>query len=142
MAEPSHRVVVVDTNVWSHLYTRTQRQMAPAAKEWREQLMGHTVVIAAQTRSEVLFGALVADWGECRTDEIDRRLAEFSVLPVTPEVVQAHAQVRAACRRVGHPLAQKGHVGDAWIAASAIAFNFPLLSRDAIFTGVPGLVIL
>jgi predicted nucleic acid-binding protein len=43
------------------------------------------------------------------------------------------------CRKIGHPLHQKQHVGDLWIAATAIRWNLPLVAHDAVFVGCPQL---
>jgi predicted nucleic acid-binding protein len=52
------------------------------------------------------------------------------------------ASARAECRRAGHALANKQHMGDAWIAATALAYGLPLLSGDRIYAGVEGLHLL
>lgn len=70
-----------------------------------------------------------------------RRLI-MTVLPTTSAIVRAYADVRAECRAVGHPLHAKAHMGDAWIAATAVAYGLPLLSGDLLFEGVPRLRLL
>jgi predicted nucleic acid-binding protein len=50
--------------------------------------------------------------------------------------------MRAACRKIGHPLHQKVHDGDRWIAATAVHLSLPIVSHDTIFLGVPGLDLL
>ena len=48
----------------------------------------------------------------------------------------------ATCRVAGHPLHDKAHAGDLWIAASAVAYGLPLVTDDGIFAGVPGLQVI
>ncbi|WP_197679697.1 PIN domain-containing protein [Brevibacterium sandarakinum] len=71
--------------------------------------------------------------------------ALYRILDKTPtvyvdnDVVEEHAQLFADCRQNGHPLHGKIHTADRWVASCAIAKDFPLLSGDAIFEGVPKL---
>lgn len=41
----------------------------------------------------------------------------------------------------GHALGQKVHEADRWIAATALALGVGLISGDAVFDKVPGLVV-
>jgi hypothetical protein len=50
--------------------------------------------------------------------------------------------LRAECRQIGHPLHQKQHLGDLWIAATAIRWQLPLVAHDAVFVGCPGIELL
>jgi len=49
--------------------------------------------------------------------------------------------VRFACRRVGHPLHDRSHTNDLWIAASAVHIDAPLLTADHVFEDAPGLTL-
>lgn len=57
-------------------------------------------------------------------------------------VIAAHAELRARCSREGHPLHERIHMGDAWVAASALGHDFPLLAGDHIYHGCPSLRLL
>lgn len=70
--------------------------------------------------------------------------AQLDATPtITPDasVVDAYAQLQAACRRQGHALAEKHHPADRWNAACAIAKGLSLLARDGIYAGAPGLTL-
>jgi predicted nucleic acid-binding protein len=138
---PEPRVVVVDTDVFSRLFLRQRAQSSDAAK-WRASLAGSTVVIAVQTRAEILAGAFISNWGERRLHETRQQLDRTATVPVDSEVVEAFARLTAACRREGHALQDKQHVADRWIAASAIAHDVPLLSGDGVFRWAPQLQLL
>jgi predicted nucleic acid-binding protein len=73
--------------------------------------------------------------------ESRRRSAETTVVPVTDALITAVAEMRAACRQVGHPLADRIHANDLWIAASAVHIAAALVTADTIFEGAPGLVL-
>lgn len=137
----SERPVLVDTDVWGHLVW-SRRNPPPHVEDWRRLLVGKTVVISAQTEAELLFGAHRANWGQAHLSQHRELLCRTPTLPVTQAVITEHARLRANCSTVGHALAQKIHMGDAWVAATAIAYGLPLLAVDAIYHDVPGLSLL
>ena len=66
-------------------------------------------------------------------------IAEATVVPVTDALITAVTEMRAACRPVGHPLADRIHASDLWIAASAVHIAAALVTVDCILEGAPGL---
>ena len=52
------------------------------------------------------------------------------------------AKFRFECERHGHPLGQKIHEADRWIAATAIVGDLDLVSDDKVFRMAPGLSLL
>lgn len=68
-------------------------------------------------------------------------IARTTVVPVTDALITTVAQLRAACRHAGHPLADHSHNSDLWIAASAIHIDAAVVSADTVFNDVPGLVV-
>lgn len=134
-------VVLVDTDVWSCVVL-APRDRDPRVAQWRLMLLGKDIAIAAQTEGEVRYWALVKNWGTSRMSTLDGTLRATPTLLVTSPVIQSFAAVRATSKRSGHPLADKFHMGDAWIAATALAYDLPLLSGDKIYRGVPGLQLL
>lgn len=139
---PQSRRVVLDTDVFSLLYVRTKVDIDDRLRAWRADLAGATVVIATQTRAEILFGAALVGWGAARMQRVNRLLDATPTAPVTEEVVQAYIELRVACQRAGHALAAKIHGGDLWIAATAIAIDAALLSVDRIYDDAPGLTVM
>ena len=104
-------------------------------------MAGHQLFLAAATVSELRYGALVAEWGEQRRQRLEESISAATVVPVTDSLLTGVAELRHACRRVGHPLHERSHANDLWIAASAIHVGASLLSADAIFEGAPGLTL-
>ena len=66
---------------------------------------------------------------------LDSQLPYFDILAVTDETTIAYASVRAALKRSGRPIP----ANDAWIAALALQYRLPVLSRDHHFDAVPDL---
>lgn len=97
--------------------------------------------ISFQTRAEVLAGAALSAWGERRLGHLRAQLDATPTITPDASVVDAYAQLQAACRRQGHALAEKHHPADRWNAACAIAKGLSLLARDGIYAGAPGLTL-
>lgn len=137
--EPS-RPVVLDTGIWGHLYVNKK----PDARTpyWRRLLTGRTLVIAAQTRAEVLYGLYAAKWGPARLTAATARLDATNTVPVDEDIIQAYARLSTDCKAAGHALHADKHSGDMWIAATALVLTADLLSADHIFRGAPGLFLL
>lgn len=130
--------MLLDTDVWSLLFL-PGKATDSRVSEWRSSLIGATVVIATQTRAEVQAGIVMSNWGEQRRHEAHRQLNSTATILVDEPVIHAYAHLTADCKRTGHGLHDKQHTGDRWIAASALAWDLPLLSGDGIFAGTPSL---
>lgn len=133
--------VLLDTDVWSWLYSR-KRRTHPEATRWRAALIGRGTVISTQTRAEVLTWLAQGELGPERTGAIEGQLDNTRTVPVTEGVVRAYAELTAECRRRALGLHDKKHTGDRWVAATAIAIDAPLLTLDGIFHNAPGLRLL
>lgn len=137
-------IVVIDTDIYSALYTapdRAAKRGLPVA-EWRRALEGAHVLISFQTRAEVLTGVRAGGWGVKRVAEAIAQLDAAPTIPADSEVIDAFATLGAECKRIGHALWAKDHMGDRWIAASAIAKGVPLLASDGIYIDAPRLRLL
>lgn len=62
--------------------------------------------------------------------------------PYDDRLATVQAELKFNCRQAGHPLFQKIHDSDRWIAATAVRFGLPLVAHDGIFKDVPGLVLI
>ena len=134
-------VVLIDTDVFSCVVV-TPKDRDPRVTTWRRLLIGREVAVSAQTVGELLFGAFAAGWGARRLDALHAEIACRARLATTPEVVDAWARLRADCSEQGHALGHKLNMGDAWVAATAIAYDLKLLTGDGIYRGAPGLRLL
>jgi len=102
-------------------------------------MTGHQIFLAAVTVSELRYGALVAGWGAARRQRLEESIRATTVVPVSDALITTAAEIRHVCRRAGHPLHDRSHANDWWIAASAIHIAAPLLTVDSIFEDTPGL---
>lgn len=131
--------VVVDTMVVSAL-VNAHRHRAPAAR-FRAVIADRPIVVSFATVTEMRYGALKAGWGELRRRGLERDLTRLVVVQPDDQLMRTCAEVRVECERAGHPLGQKIHEADRWIAATAIRMGIELVSDDTVFAGVEGLVL-
>jgi predicted nucleic acid-binding protein len=129
------KAVLLDTNVFT-AWLKPRSTLVPL---YGRHVFGRRIAIAQQTVAEARYGAVVAGWGDKRLDNLERLIHRGAVLPGDDETTWAYARLRAECRRVGHPLHQKQHVGDLWIAATALRWELPLVAHDAVYVGCPGI---
>jgi predicted nucleic acid-binding protein len=62
-------------------------------------------------------------------------LAQFNVLAITEETAITYAALRVRLKQLGRPIP----ANDAWIAALALQYRLPVLTRDVHFDVVPDL---
>ena len=127
--------VLVDTNVFTASLRGT---LSPLEVLYAKHTVGQRIVITPQTVAEARYGALMAGWGPRRLGELERSIRAVAVLPVDNETIERVAQLRNACRLIGHALHQRTHNADLWVAAAALRWSLPLVAHDAVFIGCPG----
>lgn len=122
MTSPANSIIVVDTNIVSYIYRND-----PIATPYLSEMRGRRAVISFQTYEEILYGAFISNWGEQRVSALlDYVNATYDLIGYDLELVQTCARLPAASRRRGRELKP----ADAWVAATAILLNCPLLSHD------------
>lgn len=131
--------LVVDTGVFSAALSRRRR---PALERHVQLLAGNQLFLASMTVAELRFGALVAGWGDGRRARVEQAIQTTTVVPVTDSLLNGVATLRYACRLAGHPLGDKSHGNDLWVAATARHVGAALVSADRIFEDTPGLQLL
>lgn len=128
--------VVVDTMVFSWSLGGTSY---PLGQRYAPHLQGRALILAAQTVAEMIAAALINGWGDARRQQLTERIGRLKVAVADESIADVYAQLKANCRAIGHPLHEKIHDGDRWIAATAVRYSIPLVSHDKVFKDVPGL---
>ncbi len=109
----------------------------------RTEAIPETLAISIVTKAELRVGIFAAENIETR----DRRLVTFELanrivsLPVDEAVARAWSQMRAYVGASG----QKIRINDMWIAATAAAYEIPVVTQDGDFdplNGVAGLTLI
>jgi predicted nucleic acid-binding protein len=129
--------IVIDTDVFSADLVPGSR----LAERYTPIITGRPAFISFQTVAEIRYGALRRGWGAARMLKLDAKVQRAEIVHTGPELVLVCAQLRTDCDAAGHPLAQREHNADRWVAATAIRLSIPLVSNDRIFVGVPGLAL-
>jgi predicted nucleic acid-binding protein len=129
-------IYLLDTNAISALM-RTDSRMA----SWLSSIgPDDRVVICTITRGEILFGLERMAPGRRRSELEEKALRLFAVLPceaIPSSAGEQYANVKAAQQRRGLPLDEN----DLWIAATTLAIDATLVSRDSDFHAVEGLAV-
>lgn len=113
--------VVVDTDVVSYLFRRDSR-----AELYRPHLDGELLVVSFMTIAELDRWALERDWGEVRRRRMQEYLGKFVVYPYDRVMCHKWAEVSDKAHRKGRPVG----VADAWIAATALLHDTPLVTHN------------
>jgi predicted nucleic acid-binding protein len=116
---------------------------AESGRALKSEAMPLASAISSVTRAELRVGVFAAESVEIR----DRRIAtleasaHFPVLAIDDEVGRAWAQMRVYLAASG----RRVNANDVWIAATAAAYEMPVLTQDADFdalNGVAGLSVI
>lgn len=126
--------IVIDTDVYGAELTGSA-----LAVRYQPIIVGRPAFISFQTEADLRFGAMLRGWGPARMLKLEARIAAAETVHSGPGLVEIYAQLRVACWRSGHALAQKQRDADRWIAATAIRLGIPLATNDGIYENVPGL---
>jgi tRNA(fMet)-specific endonuclease VapC len=122
--------VLLDTTVATLLHPKKQRWSE--LRLYERYLIGSTLAISFQTVAELRLWGVQKNWGAAARAGLDAFVAGFVVVPYDDELGHQWARVMAAARAVGRRL----EAGDAWIAATAVRLDVPLVTHDADFRGL------
>jgi predicted nucleic acid-binding protein len=78
------------------------------------------------TLAELDRWSLERAWGQGRKLALAQHLTRYTVLPVSRELCAKWAEVAFSAKRKGRPI----QTADAWIAASALHYQVPLITNN------------
>jgi len=123
---------ILDTNIVS--YTFNEHSLAI---RYRWHVEGFDWAISFQTLGELEEGAAQKRWGNRKRRKMKEFLRRFTVIHSDELIVDCWADVRH--QRLHQPIG----VADAWIAATALAYNLELVTHNPVdFAGITGLTVL
>src|ERR1700751_5740748 len=112
------RTLLLDTNIVSYLF-----KQAPQTKLYEHHLRDSRLAISFITVGELYRWAIVRDWGTKRRLDLEERLRNYVVIPFDVELCKRWAEVTSMH---GPAISES----DAWIAATALRHNIPLVSHN------------
>ncbi len=125
--------VIADTNVVSYLMKGTD-----LGQRYKRHVVGKVIGIVFVTVAELYYDAERNNWGEKKRKQLEENLKNYVVLPYNNEIARVYARVVKEREREGRPIS----FPDAWIAATALWHNLPLVTHDQDFSGISGLQII
>lgn len=126
--------VLVDSDVASFALRRDSR-----ARLYERHLQGVAAAVSFMTVAELRLLPLQNDWGERRRAELEAHLARYAVLESDDDLCRWWARVRDEAFRRARPISPS----DAWIAATALMNQIPLVTHNARhFANIPGLTLI
>jgi len=123
-------IVLLDTDVVSFLMKGDSRGSA-----YTPLIQGHRLAVSFMTIAELFQWAAVRKWGPQRTSRLEQTLATYLIIPVDIELCRIWGELRAERQAAGLTVAAQ----DAWIAATALRHNLPLITHNpGDFAGIAG----
>mgnify|MGYP000547991149 CR=1 FL=1 len=114
-------VVCADTNALSYVFNEHS-----LASFYQPLIATNITAISFQTVLELRYGAYQAAWGERRLDMLERFIASFIIIHSEDSICTRCAHVLRLSKKQG----QNIELGDAWIAATALELELPLVTHD------------
>ncbi len=126
--------LVVDTDVISFAFKGDTR-----AKFYEPHLNGRQIVISFMTVAELYRWSEEKNWGMKRAVSLEQHMRNFIVCPADPKLCKIWGRVMAESKIRG----QNMSCADAWIAATALSFEIPLVTHNGKhYSGVTNLKII
>jgi len=124
-------MLLLDTNIVSFIF-----KGHTLTRKYLPDLQGQPLAISAMTVAELLEWSIIHQWGQRKITKLQMTITSYTVLPLDEPVWLNWATIRATCRSKGLMIG----VADAWIAATAIHHQIPLVTHNPKdFTCVEGL---
>jgi tRNA(fMet)-specific endonuclease VapC len=126
--------VVVDTDVVSLVFKADSR-----AEKYLSALSAPDLLISFMTEAELERWILQAKWGSERIVRFRTYMKRFVSVPSSRDLILKWAEVMVVARSLGRRI----EVADAWVAATALLYDAPLLTNNpGDYVGVAGIKLL
>jgi tRNA(fMet)-specific endonuclease VapC len=126
--------VVVDTDVVSLVFKADSR-----AEKYVSALTAPDLLVSFMTEAELERWVLQARWGPERIVRFRTYMKRFVSIPSSRDLIVKWAEVMVLARSLGRRI----EVADAWVAATALLYDAPLVTNNpGDYAGVAGIKLL
>lgn len=122
-------ILLLDTSVVVDVF-RNNRSGKAILAAYSLRSRADRPLISVITHGETLGIAKSLAWSSEKSKELNELLSEFVKFEITPEVVEAYADLVALCRTQNHTMGQQN---DMWITATTRVTGAVLLTSDSGF---------
>jgi len=124
-------IMLLDTDVVSFFIKGDSRASVYAAL-----IQGNQLALSFMTVAELFQWAAIRKWGQQRIQQLEQRLLTYLIIPSDIDMCRIWGKLRADRQSSGQTIAPQ----DAWIAATALRHQLPLVTNNiSDFQGIPNL---
>ena len=113
--------LLLDTNIVSYAFKGDDR-----IRLYASVLADKQLAVSFMTVAELCQWAAIRKWGERRVGLLEEEFQNYIFLSVDLELCRLWGHVRAQCRARGRAISPQ----DAWIGATALRYQIPLVTHD------------
>lgn len=114
-------LLLIDTNIASFIFKGSDY-----ADPYFPLLRGHKLAMSFMSVAELFQWAILRQWGDSRLAQLDQALLNYLIIPTDRLLCQEWASIRVERQRSGRPISPQ----DAWIAATALRHDLPLVTHN------------
>ncbi len=114
-------LLLLDTDVASFIFKGSDY-----AIPYTPILTGNELALSFMTVAELFQWSILRQWGDRRIAQLEEYLAHYVVIPVDQPLCREWAKIRANRQKLGKNISPQ----DAWIAATALRHNLPLITHN------------
>ncbi len=114
-------LLLIDTDIASFIFKGSDY-----ADSYLPLLSDQELALSFMTVAELFQWAIRRQWGDRRLSRLEQYLSNYLVIPVDQPLCREWAQVRSDRQSAGRPISSQ----DAWIAATALRYDLPLVTHN------------
>ncbi|MGB7084247.1 MAG: type II toxin-antitoxin system VapC family toxin [Phormidesmis sp.] len=115
-------LLLIDTDIASFIFKGSNY-----AEPYLPLLIAQELALSFMTVAELFQWAIIRQWGDRRLAKLEQYLANYLIIPVDQPLCRKWAKVRSDCQNAGRPISPQ----DAWIAATALRYDLPLVTHNS-----------